>query len=353
MNILFASDSCCARVIKEGIALINNGHQVTFLQRRIANPDMQYVLPAMVAYQGHAQYSAKLKNFSNIDIIHVHNEPSWLGYVAKEARPDLPVVFDAHDLCAVRDNEIVEDEIRSLALCDGIIYPSKGYRDFVRDQLPRLCSDDQAFEAHQAIRAGNNPSEIIYSMCNEYMLDLLQPLPRVNGIVYQGGVSPFMDHRDYREISKYLAGARIPFHIYGTDMEYAAEYIATGAVYMPTLPYLDLMRNLTRYDWGLCGCPISHPQWENAMPNKLFEYIAAGIPVIVINAAECAEFVMEHGLGVVVDSINAIPRIYDRHEKYRERVAEKRAMFTMESQVPKILALYEEVKNREESDAGR
>ena len=104
------------------------------------------------------------------------------------------------------------------------------------------------------------------------------------------------------------------------------------------------MQELNRYDWGLCTCAIGPCNTYNwAMPNKLFEYITAGIPVIALYMNEVGEFIKEHELGVVIESVKDIPKIYDQHEYYREKVKEKRHLFTMETQVAKIEKLYEKV----------
>jgi glycosyltransferase involved in cell wall biosynthesis len=40
---------------------------------------------------------------------------------------------------------------------------------------------------------------------------------------------------------------------------------------------------------------------DDCMPNKLFEYMAAGLPVIIANTMNCKRIVLENGCGVVVD----------------------------------------------------
>ncbi len=346
MKIIFASYACCARVIKEGIALIQEGHNVIFIQQAMANWDLLKGLP-LTSFYGNAftpyampkHFASKLSLFTDIDIIHVHNEPSWFGYVAKEVRPDIPVVFDAHDLDAVRHGKATIDEKRSIGACDAVIFPSKGYQKY--------CSASKDFtrpykkNKYNSTSILDKPTEVVYSMCNEHAIGL-PSLPRIPGIVYQGGLSIDSDYRDWRDVSLELTKKNIPLHIYAATMDYIKEYSAVGAICMPTIPYLDLIKNLSRYDWGLVGFPISCNAGNTAMPNKLFEYVAAGIPCIVYQADEIAEFVQENELGVVVNDINDIPGIYDQHEKFRRIVQGKKHEFTMTTQVNKILNLYED-----------
>jgi len=348
MKIIYASYACCARVIKEGIAMMQAGHNIIFIQQTMANWDLLQALP-ITSFYGNAfssyalpkNFKRKLLLFPDIDLIHVHNEPSWLGYIAKEVRPDIPVIFDAHDLDAVRYGKATADERKSIGACDAVIFPSQGYREYC------LGSKDftKSYKGSKYTSIVNKPTEVIYSMCNEHVIGL-PSLPRIPGIVYQGGVSIDQGYRDYRNVALYLTKNDISFHVYGATMDFIKEYSAAGAICMPTLPYLDLIKELTRYDWGFVGSPIDSPQWNNAMPNKMFEFIAAGIPCLVYKADEAAEFVTKHKLGVVVNSLDEIPKIYDQHELYRRIVQEKRHQFTMKSQVDKIQGLYKKVMDK-------
>lgn len=342
MNILFLSYSGCIRVIKEGMALISRGHNVSFMQHRITNADLTPMLPYCTFYAGREHLGAKLKTMNGLDLIHVHNEPSWLGYVAKEARPDLPVVFDIHDLNMVRNGERDEDEVKSLYACDGLVFPSPGYRDFCLGDVAHILDP-----AYDPFFLEEKPHRVIYSMCNKMWMTNLPQYPRVNGIVYQGGLgvkeNGGWEYRDYRDLAVELFRDHIPFHVYGSDMGFVNEYVTSGALVMPTLPYFDLLKNLTRYDWGFCGCLKPHPQLARAMPNKLFEYIAAGIPVLVMHADECAAFVEEHQIGHVIGDLSEIPDIYHLHHAYRKRVQNLREEFVMESQVEALEGLYQEL----------
>jgi len=106
-----------------------------------------------------------------------------------------------------------------------------------------------------------------------------------------------------------------------------------------------MLKQISRYDWGFCGSPIDHPQWHMAMPNKLFDYIAAGIPVIVYKADESAKFVREHGLGIVIEDLEELadPEVYGRHEEIRPIVQQIRHDLVMELQAPIIMKIYEQV----------
>lgn len=331
MRVVFASHHCCVRVIKEGLALMKAGVDVVFLQHQVSNEAFVNLLPVCSFYRDPDEYAFKLSILSrDADLVHVHNEPDWLGHIAKQVVGDKPVVFDAHDLNSIRRGEVYPDEQKSMEVCDGFIFPSRPYMDMTvkRYQLTKPC-------------------DVIYSMCNDNMLQL-DSLPRVNGIVYEGGITgenqgDAFEYRNYVPLAKSLTKQGIPLFLYGLDPELQTEYGNAGAVPMGRLGYFTLLKQISRFDWGFLGCCVPHPQWETAMPNKLFEYMAAGIPVLALNAGESAKFIKEHGVGIVLDSMEQIGEVYAYHWKYRKVVAEKRGQFTMETQTGKILDLYAKV----------
>jgi hypothetical protein len=346
MILVFCSESCCIRVLKEGQALQKRYNiPIYWVQQRFSNQEMIYKMPpTCMFFFGQTDYKNKLmalrqsllplhKSQMGPVVVHVHNEPDWLGWVAKEAMPEFPMVFDAHDLNSIRTGQTPDEhEKRSMAAADGHIFPSIPYME-------------DAIKIHGL---ENKPCMTLYSMANEDSI-IEERLPWLPGIVYEGGiVAPVQDnalgkyeYRDYREFARKMKEFKIPFIVYGMPKHFFDAYHELGTLCIDPYPYSSLMRELSRYDWGLVGCPIDHPQWQKAMPNKMFEYIAAGIPCLVWNAKESGKFVEKYGLGIVVDSTSEIPDVYYKCEEYRRNVVEKRHDFTMEKQLPQLLELYE------------
>lgn len=126
-------------------------------------------------------------------------------------------------------------------------------------------------------------------------------------------------------------------------MQNMATYTEKGALCFPAINYTQMVQNLSRWDWGFVGATQYTKTMENAMPNKMFEYIAAGIPVIVCNAEEAGKWVEENGLGINVYSMHEIPEIYEQHIALRKNVEARRREFTMETQVDGLIDFYHQV----------
>lgn len=336
---LTLSYHCCCRVIKQALAMLGKveGMDFIYMQTTVANRDMINVLPNMTYYDNPEMLVAKLKGLKGVvDIVHCHNEPDWMGPVVKEVLPDVPLVYDVHDLASMRDfplDVLIDQEKRAMLAADAYVFPSYGYE---RD----------AREFHDIPKS--KPSMVLYSYCFEQALSF-EKFPRLRGIVYEGNLSgefnPKMAYRNHLYLAEFCKIHNIPLAVYGGDNGVHQMYIKQAAMCFTSVPYPKLISNLSRYDWGFVGHAEYTKTLEYCMPNKMFEYVTAGIPVIVCNAPEAGKWAEDNGVGVSISSVHEIPEIYHRHEELRKNVEEKNKAFTMESQIPDLLGLYEKVLN--------
>ena len=268
----------------------------------------------------------------NVDIFHVHNEPNWIFRVVRDVT-DKPVVFDIHDWTSIRNGAPDPEETYALDNADGFVVPSRGYLKKIRDLKP------------------GKPSTLIYSKVPSCLFPTAQG-PVLPGPVYEGGVkgkesnnSVQFPWRNWAEFTQAVAcnlqnGAKM--HVYTADpTENLEDYKNEHLVMHPPQLYDGLLYHLSRHSAGIVGCPYPDPAFTDSMPNKLFEYVAAGIPCLVINAPEAKQYVEQNHLGMGIrDASEVIPAI---ESLTGHRVKEDRWRFTMEGELPALLGFYEEV----------
>lgn len=102
-----------------------------------------------------------------------------------------------------------------------------------------------------------------------------------------------------------------------------------------------------------CGVPLVL-SYEFGMPNKLFEAVLAGLPILSSDLIEKKRFVLKHNLGVpyqaddTYDLATAFLKLALNLETYQrtpEEQAEMVDQFSWEAQEKKLLAVYDELEN--------
>ena len=336
LNIVFLSYKPCIRVIKEGVELIKLRQKVHFLQSINAKQgvlDFSFSKSDFITID-HLRDQLNVYDRKEIDLIHVHNQPSDIGYLAKEFRFDVPVIFDCHDSEFIMKGKEDEHEIKTFKKCDGFVFVS----DEVRETI----------ESTGWINGG--PKVVIHTMPNKDIISY-DEVVRIGGICYLGDLvgtkkAEIAPWYDYREVVKVFTDMKIPFFIYTPREDIKNEYRELGAICGGPINYNLISREIRHFDWGFVGAPFNgSAQWDKTIPNKLWDFLASGVPVIVYKSEPSAKIVREHDVGVIVDDLKEIPDIYDKHNEYREKLNSIRNKFTMDTQMPKLMSFYNEVLN--------
>lgn len=109
----------------------------------------------------------------------------------------------------------------------------------------------------------------------------------------------------------------------------------------------DVVPFLRTADVGLIPI-LRYPSHEMALPNKVFEYLFAGLPVVTSNMQSLTEFVNETGVGEVFEVENPtdlaakVTRVLENPAPYRERAADPQLQREMswEGQAGHLRELY-------------
>jgi glycosyltransferase involved in cell wall biosynthesis len=74
-------------------------------------------------------------------------------------------------------------------------------------------------------------------------------------------------------------------------------------VFEPAVPLEHVVDSAARSDIGLFVPPLATPQYRYMLPNKLFEYLMAGLMVVFSDAEDVAGIVHRHGSGKVLSEV--------------------------------------------------
>lgn len=315
----------CVRVGKMTVALSNVGWEHDSLSfnapAQLIDVYRRVTYNPMMTSEEFAQKCAEHPG----ELVHVHNEPNWPVAAIKEYT-DKPVILNIHDLHSAREETYIDPyEEEALRYADAHIWISDQQRDF-------------------AIACGlpvDKPYAVLPNFATSSMMLDKPILSKLGGIVYGGGLQPRDTPGAWRDLSPIadVCEARdMGFHVYPGNPG-----IDYGVVHDMVLEYRLYIHHLSRHDWGFSGVPHYNVQWAQSVPNKVFEYFAAGIPLIACNNPLLRPL-CDAGLGIYVDKISDIPKAAKCNPKpYRKRVMELRGQFTMERNIDHIAELYEAV----------
>lgn len=284
------------------------------------------------------------------DVIHAHNLPDRLTVLAVElAAGRVPVVHDVHDLQCLRRTP---------------------YEDGFPEPADPLVAERAAVEGCTALVAVSPevlaevearyrvpPRRLVfpsYALAGELPAELPAWRPRPGEpprIVYQGTLSTNGGHYDLRDVFCAVVAGGALLDVYPSRPAPEYEALAAATPGLRCLERLDpraLMEALPAYDFGWAGfnVTLNRAHLDTALPNKVFEYLGCGLPVLTTGHRAIARFLGEHGVGVDLGTLDGTPgRLAGRLAgvdvaTLRRRVAATRFDFTVEAGIGPVVDLY-------------
>jgi glycosyltransferase involved in cell wall biosynthesis len=283
------------------------------------------------------------------DLIHSHNLPDSLTAIALELFASrVPVVHDVHDLQSLRrtpyehgfpePREPLALEQLAIEQCSALVAVSAELFGEIHARY-RVTAPTLAF-ANYALRR-DLPS-------------VLPPAERRNGrpprLVYQGTLSTNGGHYDLQAIFRALVGEGLSLDVYPSRSVPAYAELPAGLPGLrvhPTLPPRRLLAALPEYDFGWAGfnSALNGAHLDTCLPNKVYEYLGCGLPVLTLGHRALSQLVDENGLGLslatlddLVGQLAAVDLV-----ELRRRVAAARLELTVEANIHRLAELYEGV----------
>jgi len=152
---------------------------------------------------------------------------------------------------------------------------------------------------------------------------------------------------DWRFTLEFMLVAKDKAYI--EELKQLAQARAPGRItFRPSVPPAEIAPTINAFDIGLHLLPPVSFNSAQALPNKFFEFIMAGLALAIGPSPEMMRIVHEHGLGVVAGSfdpadlaqrLNALQPAQIDEMKRRSLAAAR--IFNADVEMGKLLALYE------------
>lgn len=283
------------------------------------------------------------------DVVHSHNLPDRLTVSALDVLGGrVPVIHDVHDLQCLRRTPYEDGfpepadplvlEKQAIGGCDALVV--------VSEQMAEAIATLHGLPARTVVFPN-------YAVAADLPPSLPAPDRRREGpfrIVYQGTLSTNGGHYDLRQLFARIVDEGMLLDVYpgrpAPEYETLANAIPGMACHETVTPR-RLMEVLPHYDFGWAGFNVglNAAHLDTALPNKLFEYLGCGLPVLTMGHRALTEFVAHEGVGVSLPTLDGLAgqlAVLDV-TALRRRVADARHRLTVEANIGRIVALYEEL----------
>jgi glycosyltransferase involved in cell wall biosynthesis len=305
------------------------------------------------------------------DVIQVHDLPALEAGVELAAQRQVPLVYDAHEL-----------------------YPEqKSFSPIQR----RICSDAEARLIRHADLVFAVNESIAREMAHRYsiempkvLLNAIDPPPGFDPsakydllrkklgigkdrrlLLYQGGFAP---HRNLENLIAAFSKVATPdvdlimmgFGPLGDKLRAIARkhgFLNKRVFFLPAVPQSELLQHSASADIGIIPYPHVDLNSYYCTPNKLFEFIQAGLPILSNKSPELERFVDKQGFGVThpmhraEDIATAVDYAFSSTEisEWRHNILMRRELFTWQTQASGYLEEMQSMLRRSKirSESGR
>lgn len=315
--------------------LSKNAHKIYLLTSQMPDDDddLKYFESINIWWDPDSLRQCASMLEDKIDIVHVVNEPDWMVIQLKESL-NKPVIHDATVIDSMRQAAVNPDEIKAYQIADAAIFQSIGERDWVTKL--------------------HNYGGTALVLPNLYTLDMIprtQQYPKIRGLCYRGQIvaddnRPWMRALyDLRHIVGSFCAQGHNIAIYGSSNagpEVHDIYASMGAlVYGATTTAKSAIPHLARFDWGLVACGGDHVITATTVPAALFDYIAAGIPIVALKrCSAAAEIVEKQGIGIVIDDAGDLKEKYEWVNNFQAQVIRNRERLAIEKNLSALTDFY-------------
>lgn len=351
---------------KEAKSLAAAGYRVSLIAPHSKNEVVENIeiiaMPIAKNRQSRFLFSGarafKLALEQKADVYHFH-DPEFLPWaLLLKKKTNAKVIYDSH--------EDVPKQILSKEWIPRILrFPMSAFFNFFEKKITRKFDAviavtpavAEKFFVPQKIYLANYPRLEYFNLLQNY--PKRRDNPKTFTIIYAGGLTRIRGVKEIIEAYRLLLlDYRIRFKLAGgfSEKEFENE-IKKNAIwkkidYLGFLPLNAVYQHFATVDAGLI-CLLPEPNYIDSSPNKMFEYMAAGLPVVASDFPAWKKIIETNNCGLCVDPKNpqaiaeAIGYLFQHPDKAKKMGKNGRGAveqkYSWENESKKLIYLYEKI----------
>ena len=238
------------------------------------------------------------------DAYHAHDLDTLWPAARAAKRRDVPLVYDSHEFWTEQSSLVDRSAIRTFwALLERRLIQRANRVIAVSPSIAKALEQRYGLEDIAVLRNLPHFKEPVDSDLIRTELQLATDRPIV---LYQGG---FLTDNGLSEQIEAAAGfSKAALVLIGDGpnegllkTQVAQSGLENRVYFIPRVPFHQLHAYTCSADLGLCLIKGAGKSFYYSMPNKLFEYLIAGLPVLASNFPEMRSVVDATGAGEAVD----------------------------------------------------
>jgi len=368
LNLLFNDFTNDNRVLKESRSLQSNGFDVTLLATHFKKE-----LPKEEVIEG---FKVRRVNVGRIKVLPLNLILFWIKVVFLYKREDIIHANDLYALpLAVFIKKFINKRVKIVYDCheyetEGRIYHDKPYMKPFAKFFEKLLIyySDSIISVSESIAAdyvemyGIEKPQLVMncpvrSKEENRGYDLFREEFSISKdktiFLLQGGYMPGRGYKTLIEVFKQLEKTKqelvLIFLIYGDGTEELKEMIkgSKNIFWHEKVSVFEYMKYVRSADWGILLLENLCKSYDYSLPNKLFDFIGGGLPVVVSDLKELSNFVKTNKVGYVVDAsssenvINVLSSIdKDTKSKFEKNVSIAAKKYSWEEQEKVLIKIY-------------
>ncbi len=336
----------------------SNNYIIGFIAKTInfAVGVMAKLFPFIIGFSAYETEYFKRALFYRPDIIHVHDLPMLRIGVQVKKKLRIPLIYDMHEFYPEQDvfnvrqrNKLRRIERKNIHYCNIRITVnpllakeiSHTYDNIKIDVIQNAMILPVDFHNRKYNRFREE-----YSISEDEII-----------LLYQGWISP---HRNLQKVVTALSRVNKPIKFvimgYGdfkTELKKIAneQGVTNMIIFVPSKSQKELLSYTASADLGIIPYPYKlDPNTMYASPNKLYEFIAARLPILCNSLPFVSSIVMDNGFGMAIDMdspesfADALNNFsYEKIIIYKNNLAKYGKAFLWDVEATKLLNLYSSI----------